>query len=393
MSMRTMFEKYLAYRYQRAGAVTPGQKLEVVRAVLEDAQGGKVPIDERNMVTLDTSDLNVQAVLRGESVSMGAGVAPKRRKGGAGGQTDTRKKVLIMAGIFLATILLIALLLGGLNRSRAKAAEEEMASQITPTADLLALIGMTQTEIAMPTGTPEVPPTATLAIATPTLVSVLYAPVAGEAAQALTNPASIEAGGRLFILQQGEVDRKTGLWNPLQPEWLESTELRKVFALPRAFLEDAGIVPGGHILVRLRNGELIDFIVTTILRIPMNQIEVLSSTRPSVVILTIDEMNGGQDPTLERLVVIGEIPVPDQPREINEPKPLRASVRDGVDGAARLRVEASLTGEVIELLPVDTVLSVPYPLQRVEEDGLTWVYVHSALGSGWLAETLIIYRP
>jgi hypothetical protein len=104
-------------------------------------------------------------------------------------------------------------------------------------------------------------------------------------------------------------------------------------------------------------------------------------------------MNGGQDPTLERLVVIGEIPVPDQPREINEPKPLRASVRDGVDGAARLRVEASLTGEVIELLPVDTVLSVPYPLQRVEEDGLTWVYVHSALGSGWLAETLIIYRP
>ena len=168
--MRTMFEKYLAYRYQRAGAVTPGQKLEVVRAVLEDAQGGKVPIDERNMVTLDTSDLNVQAVLRGESVSMGAGVAPKRRKGGACGQTDTRKKVLIMAGIFLATILLIALLLGGLNRSRAKAAEEEMASQITPTADLLALIGMTQTEIAMPTGTPEVPPTATLAIATPTLV-------------------------------------------------------------------------------------------------------------------------------------------------------------------------------------------------------------------------------
>ena len=382
--MRDVFEKYLNYRYQRKQAVTPGQKLEVLHEVRADAERGQVPIDDRSVATLDTNDPSVAAVLRGESVSMGIGVAPKRRKGNKrGGQADTRKKVGILAAAFLIPFLIFFGWFIMRSRERAKAAE------FTATPDTLAMIAMTQTQMAAPTDTPEETATPTLAIATPTSDSVLYAPVAGDAAQELTNPASIELGGRLFILQQGEVDTKTGLWNPKQPEWLGETELRKVFALPRAYLEDAGIVPGTHAMVRLRNGELIDYVITTILRIPLNQIEVLSSNRPSVVILTIDETSG-QSPTLERLVVVGEVPVPEQPQEISAPQPLSASVRDG---AARLRAEASLTGEVVELLPVDTVLSVPYPLQRVDADGLTWVYVQSALGSGWLAEDLIIYRP
>jgi hypothetical protein len=390
--MREIFEKYLNYRYQKAGAVTPGQKLEVVRGVRADAERGQVPIDERAVATLDTSDPSVQAVLRGESVSMGIGNAPKRRKSAPGTHSDTRRKVSILAAAFLVPFLFFFGWFVLRARSRVQAAGAEVAAQASPTEDLMVMIAMTQTKLAAPTALPEETATPTLAVATPTSDSVLYAPVAGEAAQALTNPASIEVGGRLFILQQGEVDKKSGLWHPRQPEWLQETELRKVFALPRSFLEDAGVVPGRHILVRLRNGELIDYVVSTILRIPLNQIEVLSSNRPSVVILTIDESNG-QDPQLERLVIIGEVPVPDQPQALTEPLPLSASVRDGVDGAARLRAEASLTGAVLELLPVDTVLSVPYPLQRVEADALTWVYVHSALGSGWLAEGLIIYRP
>ena len=247
--------------------------------------------------------------------------------------------------------------------------------------------------MAAPTMLPEETAVPTLVIATPTQDSVLYAPVAGDAAQAQINPASIELGGRLFILQEGKVDKKTGLWNPTQPEWLTETELRKVFALPRSYLENAGVVPGGHILVRLRNGELVDYVITTILRIPLNQIEVLSANRPSVVILTIDE-NQGQAPDLERLVVLGEVPVPDQPQELLVPQPLSAYVRAGVEGdGARLRAEPSLKAEVIDLLKVDTVISVPFPLQRVDEDSLTWVFVHTANGSGWLAEDLIIYRP
>ena len=391
--MREVFERYLNYRYQRAGAVTPGQKLDVIRELQGEAQRGSVPIDERSVATLDTSDPSVQAVLRGESVSMGFGSAPKRRKGGSNtGQAETRKKAVILLAVFLIPVFMTLLYLGFRARGRAQAAEQEMLAQATATGDAM-LLAMTQTQMAAPTMLPEETATPTLVIATPTLGSVLYAPVAGDAAQKLINPASIEVGGRLFILQQGGVDRKTGLWNPQQPEWLEETELRKVFALPRSFLENAGIVPGTHALVRLRNGELVDYVISTILRIPLNQIEVLSSNRPSLVILTIDEING-QSPQLERLVIIGEVPVPELPQELLVPQPLSAYVRAGVEGVgARLRAEPSLTAEVIDLLKVDTVISVPFPLQRVKADGLTWVFVHTVNGSGWLAEDLIIYRP
>ena len=36
--MIDIFEKYLTYRFQRAGAVTPGQKLDVLREVRADAE-------------------------------------------------------------------------------------------------------------------------------------------------------------------------------------------------------------------------------------------------------------------------------------------------------------------------------------------------------------------
>ena len=402
MSTHIVFEDYLNFRFGKAGAVTPGQKLEVVRQVRADAERGQVPIDANSVASLDTSDPNVQAVLRGESVSMGTGTAPKRRKKAAamGGGNENRRKIVLFALVAFGPILLALGALFFRGRSRAAAAEAEVIAANAATETVVAEAALTEIPLTM-TAEAEATETddettalATLPVATPTANGVLYAPVAGDAAQKLTNPASIEIGGRLFILQQGEVDRKSGLWNPEQPEWLEETELRKVFALPRAYLEDAGIVPGTHALVRLRNGELIDFVITTILRIPMNQIEVLSSNRPSLVILTIDELAGGQDPQLERLVIVGEVPVPEQPEQLLEPQPLTASIRSGVEGeGARLRAKPSLTAEVLDLLPVDTVISVPFPLQRQEEDDLVWVYVYTTNGSGWLAEDLIIYRP
>lgn len=404
MSTHTVFEDYLNFRFQKAGAVTPGQKLEVVRQVRADAERGQVPIDANSVASLDTSDPNVQAVLRGESVSMGTGTAPKRRKKAAamGGDNENRRKIVLFALVAFGPILLALGALFFRGRSRAAAAEAEVVAANAATETVVAQAALTEIPLTMTAeaeadieaAAADAEALATLPVPTPTADGVLYAPIAGDAAQKLTNPASIEIGGRLFILQQGEVDRKTGLWNPEQPEWLEETELRKVFALPRAYLEDAGIVPGTHALVRLRNGELIDFVITTILRIPMNQIEVLSSNRPSLVILTIDELAGGQDPQLERLVIVGEVPVPEQPEQLLEPQPLTASIRPGVEGeGARLRKEPSLTAEVIDLLPVDTVISVPFPLQRQEEDDLVWVYVYTTNGSGWLAEDLIIYRP
>lgn len=388
--MNDIFGKYLNYRFQRTEAITPGQKLEVLRAVRADAERGQVPTDERTVVTLDTSDPSVQAVLRGESVSMGLG-APKRRKAKAIGNAENKKYFILAAALFVP--ILLAILFLGVRNRKANAASEMLIAAETATPDALAMIAMTQTAMAEPTEENEATPTATLAVATPTQDSVLYAPVAGEAGQDPTNPASIELGGRLFILQQGEVDKKSGLWNPQQPEWLEETVLRRVFALPRSYLENAGITPGGHIMLRLRNGELVNYVITTILQIPLNQIEVLASNRPSIVILTIDETNG-QAPTVERLVVVGEVPIPYQPEEMQQQvQDLSAIVRNSGMGQARLRKEPSLAGEVIDLLLPDTVISIPYPIQREEADGVTWVFVQSALGSGWLAEDLITYRP
>ena len=390
--MNDIFEKYLNYRFQRAGAVTPGQKLDVLRTVRGDAERGQVPTDERTVVTLDTADPNVQAVLRGESVSMGVGAPVRRRSIKSAASPETRKKLIVPAIFGLLSILLFIILGVRSANSKKASAAAELEAEATPTMDALALIALTQTAMAEPTEI-VASPTATFAVATPTQDSVLYAPVPGEAGQDPTNPASIELGGRLFILQQGEVDKKTGLWNPQQPEWLEETVLRRVFALPRSYLENAGITPGGHIMLRLRNGELVDYVITTILQIPLNQIEVLKSNRPSIVILTIDETNG-QAPTVDRLVVVGEVPIPIQPEEMQEQvKDLNGVIRYSGMGYARLREEPSLTGEVIDLLPPDTVISIPFPIQREEEDGVTWVFVHSAIGSGWLAEDLIIYRP
>jgi hypothetical protein len=389
--MNNVFEKYLSYRFQRDGAVTPGQKLEVLRKVRADAERGQVPTDERTVVSLDTNDPSVQAVLRGESVSMGMG-APKRRRTIKSASPETRKKLIMPAILFGACLLVF--LLYGIRASKNKAsAAEAVATEFTATPDVLALIAETQTAMAMPTEKTDEIATATLVVPTPTLDSVLYAPVPGEAGQDPTNPASIELGGRLFILQQGEVDSKSGLWNPKQPEWLEETLLRRVFALPRSYLENAGITPGGHIMLRLRNGELVDYVITTILQIPLNQIEVLTSNRPSIVILTIDEENG-QAPTVDRLVVVGEVPIPYQPEEMQQQvRDLSGAIRYSGMGQARLRKEPSLTGEVIDLLPADTVISIPYPIQREAVDGVTWIFVQSVLGSGWLAEDLIIYRP
>jgi hypothetical protein len=111
------------------------------------------------------------------------------------------------------------------------------------------------------------------------------------------------------------------------------------------------------------------------------------------VILTIDETNG-QAPTVDRLVVVGEVPIPVQPEEMQEQvKDLNGVIRYSGMGYARLRAEPSLTGEVLDLFPPDTVISIPFPIQREEEDGVTWVFVQSSLGSGWVAEDLIIYRP
>ena len=44
-----IFERYLEYRVQRAGTLTPGQKLEVVNQLMDEARQGTVPAGENSV--------------------------------------------------------------------------------------------------------------------------------------------------------------------------------------------------------------------------------------------------------------------------------------------------------------------------------------------------------
>ena len=153
---REIFEKYLQYRYEHANAITPGQRLEVLATVKADAQTGMVPIDENTMASLDLKDPAVQAVLRGESVSMGAHSA-KRKRGKV--PNSERNKLLIAAAIVVIPILLALLVFGMRGRARAAAnvPTETALASATPTTDPIILAQQTlavqasQTAAARPT--------------------------------------------------------------------------------------------------------------------------------------------------------------------------------------------------------------------------------------------------
>ena len=86
--MNQDFEKYVQRRLAQSGAMTPGQKLEVVRELIEEAQEGKVPVGENAVARLPLDHPAVQAVLRGEEVSMGGTVV--RNDKGFKGLADRR---------------------------------------------------------------------------------------------------------------------------------------------------------------------------------------------------------------------------------------------------------------------------------------------------------------
>ena len=312
---KEIFEKYLQYRFERANAITPGQRLEVLEEVRADAQRGMVPIDENTMASLDLNDPAVQAVLRGENVSMGAHSA-KRKRGKV--PNSDRNKLFIVAAIVLVPILLALLFLG--YRGRAKAAAnaptETPLASATPTTDPVMIAQQTlsaqatQTQAAlMAEASPTLPPTET-----PPPQQVLYS--SGIAADEPTAPASIEIAGRRFVVLEGQVDSKTGVWEPEGVEWLLDTAVRKVFAIPLEMLKDAQLTVGDPIYVRYRNGYTVTYALTQATDVIVDQIEILNSNKPSMVIIAYT--GNFDDP--HRLILVGEIPVPFQSRE-NAPAP------------------------------------------------------------------------
>jgi hypothetical protein len=277
LSQRQIFEQYFAYRAAKEGAATPGQQQQVVRTLVAEARGdGRVPVGPNQSVKLAVADPAVQAVLKGETVSTGGQVI--KPAGFSPANMSNAQKIAVLTGVALALIVLglvvIALLTSG---------EPEAETSVTAAVTLAATAAPPTP--APPTPQPPTPEPPTPEPPTPTPVMISLVP--DNAPPGANDPASIEIGGTSYTLSQGKVT--DGVWTP-QPgasEWLDQTYLRRVIALP--FLDETvnavGAMKAGDIVrVRLRSGEIVDYLTLTVTRVKQYQIETLSGREPSLVV-------------------------------------------------------------------------------------------------------------
>lgn len=369
MSDRNTFETYLDHRFQKAGALTPGQKLEVIKQLEEEAQQqGRVPVGEKSVATVPIDHPAVQAVLRGEEVSLGA-MTVKNRAGGLNNLPGWAK-IGILVGIVV-----LPLLVGTLFIRSGKAAE----ATPTPSPTLEPTLPPLPTE---PPPTPLPPPTST-----PALMLGMGGP-----AENSRDPASIEIAAQLFIVGRGEV-QEDGKWLPQSPEWLSGTEVRRVFAIPYENLAQASVETGDPIYVRTRGGQVLTYLVRDVVRLQANQIETFFSLRPSLLVTL--PMVGGDVNSVERVVIFGEAQIEEvlmevvpETRSPSNPSANSTAPNSHTFGGTNLRDNPGLKSNVMIGMPANTPLYLS-DSPPVTIDDVTWVYVLSPYGYGWVAKQMI----
>ncbi len=349
---RDVFDAYLQMRFDRVGALTPGQKLAVVEELIREAQEeGRVPVSPDNVISLDTASRSARAVLEGKPVSLAGGAAVARRGDGV-----ARRLQALPLPARLAILGLVALmgfgmvffggrrLLGG-RRMAAVAAGEA----VTPT-------------VSSPV----------------TTESVVLNDTPPERNPQPSDPASLEVGGQAFVLGAGSVKR--GVWEPTGPEWLADTLVRRVIALPLDRVQ-APFVVGDVIRLRTRTGTIIPYRIVQVANVRRTQIEVLTSTEPSLLIVLYDDTQATR-----RTIVLATLETP----PVATPTPHLAVVNSPV-GRANLRAEPGAAGQVlvvlengmdVELLDDPVVHNDGYDWQRVRVGGLV----------GWIA-TILLTTP
>jgi hypothetical protein len=381
--MEEIFRNYLGWRFTEEGAVTPGQKLEVVRRLLREAQEEACyPIGARETAMLPVDHAAVRAVLRGEKVSVGAAsVEGQKDWSGRLAGLSTFQRVALLAGV-VVTLMLLAFLL---MRPVARAEEENAVTPspspspsptrevFTPGPDYLATLSVMANALTQAAqATPLPPPTAT-----PALVLGQGGP-----AEDPRDPASLEIGGKLFVLSKGQVNEE-GAWAPDGPQWLAGTQVRRVFAIPYAQMQDVQVVAGDEFAVRLRGGAVVRYTVRDVLHLLANQTEILTSLYPTALVLL--PMAPGDIQSVERLVVLGEA-LEDQQGSVSEERPAAPSYNAYTTAAVNLRTEPGLNGSVAGGLPPGTPLLLSN-LPAVSVNGLRWRYVSTLYGlQGWVAE-------
>jgi hypothetical protein len=368
------FEKYLERRFQQAGALTPGQKLQVLESLREEAQQGRFPFGN-SVASLPVENPAVQAVLRGEEVSLGK-TTIKSDSGGGFAERLARLPVVARLAI-VAAIPILMLLVGSLVSASGRSPEPTATATPEPSATL--------EPTALPQPTPE-PPTPlpeppTPLPPTPTQVFLL----GGKPAQENRDPASIEIAGRLFILGKGEV--KDGEWRPEGPEWLAGTEVRRVFAVPYDSLADVEIKAGDEIYVRTRGGQVLTYVVRDVVQMLANQIEIFKSLRPSIVVAL--PLQSGNVSGVERFVIFGEAKI-EKEVIIEEAKQPATSYL--VLNATNLRENPGMYGKVLFSLPAGTAVTLTTAPQ-VTLDGYVWLFVNTPYGYGWVAQQTLAANP
>lgn len=363
-----IFEGYLEHRIQRANALTPGQKLDVIRQLQEEAHQGTIPSGPNSVVRIPLDSPVVQAVLRGEPISVGDTTV--RRKTGVQSMS-TGQKLGILGGM---TILMVVAVVTLVLLFGTRKAAPEPTTTLSPTETLVP----TEPPTLIPTDTP-IPTDLPTETPVPALFGGSGSP--GEEANA---PASIEIKGRLFVLQQGKVDDQTGTWNPEGPEWLAGTEVRRVLTLPIAQVSDLPVVPGDQVTLRTRNGRVVVYPVTQVLQLTPNEIEAFMSLSPSVIVSLFD---ASQVNDIARPVIIGELSGP--PEATATPVTGQALTTN----ALNLRATPSMTSAVIAGLQKGTWVAVPYPIQTQTAEGQVWIFVHTPLGNGWVSRYFLSFNP
>lgn len=113
------------------------------------------------------------------------------------------------------------------------------------------------------------------------------------------HPVGLEfLGGWYFKLETGYVIN--GIWEPQSAEWLQSTQLRRIIALPWSEQLDAvvsALEPGTAMKLTMSNDDTIIYYVQDIEKVPRTQVDAFSGNTPALVIIVF------QPDSDERIVI------------------------------------------------------------------------------------------
>lgn len=289
---REIFSPYLEKEFRNRSAVTYGEKLAVIEALIEETKNGKLPISADQVIRLPAGNPAVRAVREGRSISLDGSDTSGRSA------ADTqRKRSLVYAGLLfsLFPIFFLVWWLAARGGEEPVAVAEVVTLEATvePTATATDTPQVPETPTPIPTATHTPQPTATVDVNEYEIV------ITPEAPEYSNIPIAMTFGGRELRISSAAYQAE---WNPSGVEWWPGTHVRKVIALPyeEALMQSVFEDLDQTVTLRLRNGAVIQYQLNDLRRMNEFQIEIMTSQEPSIAII----MHGEEEST-DRWVILG----------------------------------------------------------------------------------------